>query len=224
MASLGASRISCPLQGHERCSGGNEKGFTKKYFIDHLGTRHFKTDVVKASYKTRIASYFSLFSALDQTLHQAGIWLCGECFCTHTFSKNCKHDIGVMVPAPRFDDVDNGLEGAASGVPPLGGELTFDVNLLDRFFSKKLRTVKCIPPGRDLALLSFFVMRWIRYFCAQGTCLHGCNSLFCHLVCCPPLCLPTELNDGLERENAASSTVFPVLCSDGGILWTGLVW
>ena len=59
MASLGAFRISCPLQGHEGCSGGNVKGFTKKYFSGHLGTRHFKTDVLKASYKARIASDFS---------------------------------------------------------------------------------------------------------------------------------------------------------------------
>lgn len=125
------------------------KGSLKKYFIDHLGTRHFKTDVLKASHKTQIASDSSLFSALDQALHQAGIWLCGECFSTHTFSKNCKHDGGVMVPASRFDEVaihgipvplrpalniveesvagesegiptaDKGSEGAASGMPPL---------------------------------------------------------------------------------------------------------
>ncbi|PWA80644.1 hypothetical protein CTI12_AA194290 [Artemisia annua] len=137
MASLGAPRISCPLQGCEGCSGGNGKRFTKKYFIDHLGTRHFKTSVLKASQQARIAGDFSLFSALDQALHQAGIWLCGECFCTHTFSKNCKHAAGDVVLAHRFDEVaiyvkgvvvkadgtfatDEVVEGTASVTPTLG--------------------------------------------------------------------------------------------------------
>ena len=101
MASLGAFRISCPLQGHEGCSGGNEKGFTKKYFIDHLGTRHFKTAALKASHKARIASDLSLFATFDQELHQAGIWLCGECLCTHTFSKK----IVNMLPVIWFSDL-----------------------------------------------------------------------------------------------------------------------
>ncbi|GJU30307.1 putative reverse transcriptase domain-containing protein [Tanacetum coccineum] len=41
-----------------------------------MGTRHFKTNDVKFSYKARIASDFSLFSSLESALHQAGIWLC----------------------------------------------------------------------------------------------------------------------------------------------------
>ena len=105
MASFGATRISCPLQGCDGCSGGNGKGLTKKYFIDHLGTRHFKTNVLKAYHKGRVASDFTLFSVFDLALHQAGIWLCGDCFRTHTFSKNCKHADGVVVSAPSFDEV-----------------------------------------------------------------------------------------------------------------------
>ena len=101
-------RISCPLQGHEGCSG---KGFTKKYFIDHLGTRHFKSDVLKATHRARIANDPALFSTLDQALHQAGIWLFGVCFCTHTFSKNCKHAVGDVVLAPSFDEL------AIHGIP-----------------------------------------------------------------------------------------------------------
>lgn len=105
MASHIAFRISCPLQGYDGRSGGNGKGLSKKYVIDHLGTHHFKTNVLKASHKARIASDFSLFSAFDQALHQAGIWLCCECFCTHTFSKNCKHAANNAVLIPSFDDV-----------------------------------------------------------------------------------------------------------------------
>lgn len=177
-------RISCPLQGHEGCSG---KGFTKKYFIDHLGARHFKSDVLKASHRARIANDPSLFSTLDLALHQAGIWLCGGCFCTHTFSKNCKHAAGDVVLAPSFDDLaihgipiplslnvvedstvgesggtldgDKIIEGASPEMPPPGVESSFDLNLLDRVFSKKICTVKCIPLGRGLVLLRSFVGR-----------------------------------------------------------------
>ncbi|PWA64162.1 hypothetical protein CTI12_AA347150 [Artemisia annua] len=186
MASHVATRISCPLQGCDGCSGGNGKGLTKKYFIHHLGTRHFKTNVLKASHKARIASDFSLFSAFDQALHQAGIWLCGECFCTHTFSKNCKHAAGNVVLAPSFDDVaiygipvpprpvlntvegivepvgtlatyEFVVEGSASVMSSLGVESTcFDINLLDRVFSRKLRTVKCIPPRLRLGFAKLF--------------------------------------------------------------------
>ncbi|GJY65899.1 putative reverse transcriptase domain-containing protein [Tanacetum coccineum] len=184
MASQGAGRISCPLQGREGCSGGNGKGLTKKYFIDHLGTRHFKTNDLKVSYKDRFASDFSLFCALDSTLHQAGIWLCGECFCTHTFSKNCKHANGVVVPAPSFEEVaifgihvpprpdlsvvgctstgtiptnEAVVDGAVSQVHSLGVEsICFDINLLSRVFSKKMRTVKCIPPRLRLGFAKIF--------------------------------------------------------------------
>ncbi|PWA66991.1 hypothetical protein CTI12_AA321630 [Artemisia annua] len=187
MASLVATRISCPLQGFDGCRSGNGKGFTKKYFIDHLGTRHFKTDVLKASHKARVVSDFSLFSAFDQALHQAGIWLCGKCFCTHTFSKNCKHADGDVVLAPSFDEVaiygipvpprpvlnvvdgvvvesastlatdETVVEGSASVLPLLGVEPTcFDIELLSRVFSKKLHTVKCIPPRLRLGFAKIF--------------------------------------------------------------------
>ncbi|PWA62507.1 hypothetical protein CTI12_AA360760 [Artemisia annua] len=227
MASYGVTRISCPLQGCEGCRSGNGKGFTKKYFIDHLGTRHFKTDSLKDSYKARVASDFSLFSAFDQALHQAGIWLCGECFCTHTFtmvslgslarykdvkdvgvgmalhqagiwlcgdcfcthtfSKNCKHAHGVVIPAPSFDEVaiygipmsrrpvlnvgdsdadesvgtlaidEAVVEGANFLMPSLSVESAcFDINLLSRVFSKKLHTVKCIPPRLRLGFAKLF--------------------------------------------------------------------
>ncbi|GJR22593.1 hypothetical protein Tco_0971120 [Tanacetum coccineum] len=185
MASQRDGRISCPLQGREGCSGGNGKGLTKKYFIDHLGTRHFKTNDLKVSYKDRVTSDFSLFSALDSALHLAGIWLCGECFCTHTFSKNCKHTGGVVVSAPCFEEVaiigipvpprpdlsvvdstspgtlptdsEAFVDGAVSQVHSLGVEsICFDINLLSRVFSKKLRTVKCIPPRLRLGFAKLF--------------------------------------------------------------------
>ncbi|GJR09741.1 RNA-directed DNA polymerase, eukaryota, reverse transcriptase zinc-binding domain protein [Tanacetum coccineum] len=142
----------------EGCSGGNGKGLTKKYFIDHLGIRHFKTNDLKVSYKVRVTSDFSLFSALDSALHQAGIWLCGSC------------DSGIPVLLrPDLSVVDSTSAGilptdseafvdeAIFQVHSLGVEsICFDINLLSRVFSKKLRTVKCIPPRLRLGFAKLF--------------------------------------------------------------------
>jgi hypothetical protein len=214
MTSLSTFRISCPLQGHEGCSGGHEKWFTKKYFIDHLGARHFKTDTLKASHKTRIVSDFSLFTTLDQALHQAGIWLCGECFCTHTFSKNCKHTVGDMVPAPRFDEVaiygipvplrpalnvvedrgdgesdptvDRVIEGVSDGIPSRDVEPTYDLALLDQVFAKKLRTVKCIPTRARLGFAKIFRRALDKVLACPGD-----LSAWVQLLILPPCVLTT---------------------------------
>ncbi|PWA82649.1 Chromo domain-like protein [Artemisia annua] len=142
---------------------------------------------IQASHKARVASDFSLFSAFDQALHQAGIWLCGECFCTHTFSKNCKHVDGDVLLAPSFDEVaiygipvplrpisnmvngvavelastlatvEDVVEGTTSVMHSRSVEPTcFDIDLLSRVFSKKLRTVKCIPPRLRLGFAKIF--------------------------------------------------------------------
>ncbi|GJZ69890.1 putative reverse transcriptase domain-containing protein [Tanacetum coccineum] len=114
------------------------------------------------------------------------IWLCGECFCTHTFSKNCKHAGGVVVPAPCFEEVaiigipvpprpdlcmvdstspgtlrtdsEAFVDGVVSQVVhSLGVEsICFDINLLSRVFLKKLRIVKCISPRLRLGFAKLF--------------------------------------------------------------------
>ena len=165
----------------------------KNYFIGHFGNRHFKSAELKAVHKVRIASDFSLFSALDRALHQAGIWLCGECLCTHTFSKNCKHAGGVVVLAPSFNDVaicgiptpsrlvltgavsdSVGSSGVGGAVGPVassvrsGDPFCFDFDLIDRVFAKKMRTVKCIPPKLRLGFARIFLSALDKVLACSG--------------------------------------------------------
>ncbi|PWA51253.1 hypothetical protein CTI12_AA465710 [Artemisia annua] len=108
------------------------------------------------------------------------IWLCGDCFCTHTFSKNCKHADGVVVSKPSFDEVAiygipvpprPGLDMVDGVVIEQYGTLAsdevvvevddvgsscFDINLLDQVFAKKMHTVKCIPPRLWLVFAKLF--------------------------------------------------------------------
>ena len=52
---------------------------------------------------------------------------------------------------------DKVVEGAAPMMTSLGAESTcFDVNLLNRLFSKKIRTMKCIPPKARLGFAKLF--------------------------------------------------------------------
>ncbi|PWA81068.1 hypothetical protein CTI12_AA191930 [Artemisia annua] len=159
MASHVATRISCPLQGFEGCRSGNGRGFTKKYFIDHLGTRHFKTDVLKASHKARVLSDSSLFSAFDQALHQAGIWLCVAIYgIPEPLRPVLNVADGVVVESDSTLDTNEAVvERVASLLTSLGVEPTcFDIDLLSRVFSNKLHTVKCIPPRLRLGFAKIF--------------------------------------------------------------------
>ncbi|GJX99517.1 hypothetical protein Tco_0356536 [Tanacetum coccineum] len=143
MAGHNIVRISCPLHGGEGCSGGNGKGLTKKYYIDHLATRHFKTNDLKVSYKTRVASDFSLFSALDSTLHQAGMWRCDE-VAIHSIPVPPQPDSSVMDGADAEyvgTTTEFVVAGVASRVPLPGVKaICFDINLLSRVFSKRFET------------------------------------------------------------------------------------
>lgn len=71
---------------------------------------------------------------MDSTLHQVGIWLCGECFCTHAYSKSCKHADGVVVFAPNFDEIAiHGIpEPSMSGLVVVDGAIDISICTLDR--------------------------------------------------------------------------------------------
>lgn len=97
-------KIPCPLRGFDGCNSGSGKGLSKKYFIAHLGPRHFNSVDLVALHKDRLSRDNCLFSALDSALRLAGTWLCGVCFNTHSFSKNCKHSNGDVVLAPSVGD------------------------------------------------------------------------------------------------------------------------
>ncbi|KAL8167366.1 hypothetical protein V2J09_008865 [Rumex salicifolius] len=121
---------------------------------------------------------------MDSTLHQAGIWLCGEYFSTHTFIKNCKHANGVVVLASIVDDV------AIHGIhaPPRADLLVVD-NAADEkmqhgfagFFLSSLEKVLACPDD-----LSTWVQLFILPCCILTTFVPKKN-----------------LNDGQARENSA---------------------
>ena len=47
-------RISCPFRGRDGCNTGGGKGLTRKYFIDHLGIRHFSSDESKVILRIKL--------------------------------------------------------------------------------------------------------------------------------------------------------------------------
>ena len=78
-----AVRISCPCRGRDGCNNGGGKGLTRKYFIDHLGARHFSSEESKLYLKDNIARDSSLFSFLDETLKKQVFGFMG-CACVVT--------------------------------------------------------------------------------------------------------------------------------------------
>ena len=53
-------------------------------------------------------------------------------------------------------DGDKIVKGASPEMPPPSVESSFDINLLDRVFSKKICMVKCIPPRARLGFTKTF--------------------------------------------------------------------
>ena len=165
-------KISCLFKGRDGCNSSGGKGLSKKYFIDHLGARHFSSEDSRIYLKDQIASDPCLFSFLDLELKKLGIWLCGECLRTHSLNKNCTHANGSVVVAPTLDDeaiygIPRPLapvcasfeDGEASSSGSSSGCLSpcFDVYLLGCVFLKSCRTVKSIPPKLRLGFVRVFL-------------------------------------------------------------------
>ena len=149
--------VQCPFRGCDSCNSGGGKELTKKYFIDHLGSRHFASEACRVYLKEHHGSDSFLYSSLDTTLKKAGIWLCGECFHTRSFSKNCKHDNGIPCPltsvrVPCVFDMAL-LLGSSSGFL----NTSFDVDILGSVFLTPLQTVKSIPPKLRLGFARVFL-------------------------------------------------------------------
>lgn len=157
---MAVDRIPYPFRGRDGCNNGGGKGLTKKYFIDHLGSRHFSSDESKRYLKDHIASDPCLFSSLHIALKKAGIWFCGGCLRTHSSSKSCRHANGSMLLAPTSDaDAIHGIPRPLASIgadslsdepTPLGSSIglfspSFDVDLLGRVFTKPFRTSKKQP-------------------------------------------------------------------------------
>lgn len=169
---MDVDKISCPFRGRDGCNSGGGKGLSKKYLIDHLGTRHFGSKDSRRYLGDRIASDNCLFPSFDIALKKAGIWLCGKCWRTHSISKNCKHTNGMVILAPTSNDVviygiprpsvASDVPSMADEAPSLGSSSSFDVDLLGRVFLKPFRTIKSFPPNYVLALLGFSSMLLMR--------------------------------------------------------------
>lgn len=122
---MAVDRIPCLFRGRDGCNSGGGKGLTKKYFIDHLESRHFSSLASRAYLKDLIGSDFSLFSSLDIALKKAAIWLCGNCLRTHSFSKSCKHDDGSVILAPS--SVDDAIYGIPRPLPSMRVPCVVDI-------------------------------------------------------------------------------------------------
>ena len=81
-----------------------ERGTLRNTSLIILGFVNFGSDTSRVYLKDHPGSKSFLFFSLDTTLKKADIWFYGDCFRTHSFSKNCKHDNGSIIPAPSFDD------------------------------------------------------------------------------------------------------------------------
>lgn len=64
------SESLCPFKGCDGCNSEVGRGLTKKYFIDHLGSRHFECDDLKACHKACIKRDFCLFFVLRQCMRK----------------------------------------------------------------------------------------------------------------------------------------------------------
>ncbi|XP_056693200.1 uncharacterized protein [Spinacia oleracea] len=102
-----------------------------------------------------------VFSSAEVTFRRMGIWLCGDCFKTHTHRTRCRHGSGSSIV---FVDPPNSRDGIirfilygfqkpqaptselSSSDAPREHQFSFDVALLDTLLSKRLRSVKSIPP------------------------------------------------------------------------------
>lgn len=63
-----SDKIPCPFRGRDGCNSGGGKGHTKKYFIDHLGSRNFNSDESKLYLKDQIVNDPCLLPSLDMAL------------------------------------------------------------------------------------------------------------------------------------------------------------
>lgn len=60
-------RIPCPFRDHDGCNSGGGKGLTKRYFIDHLGSRHLV--------RMNLSSFLKIMLQVTLACSPPWIWL-----------------------------------------------------------------------------------------------------------------------------------------------------
>ncbi|XP_056683636.1 uncharacterized protein [Spinacia oleracea] len=153
-------KFHCPFVGLSGCQDGGGRGLVRSSLITHLRDRHCCTDVRDVTRHSLITN-LQVFTTAEVTFRRMGIWLCGDCFKTHTHRIRCRHGSGsstVFVDPPDSGDgtIRFTLYGIqkpqapaselSTSVAPREHHFSFDVALLNTLWSKRLRSVKSIPP------------------------------------------------------------------------------
>ena len=163
-------QFHCPFVGLCGCHDGRGNGLTRSSLITHLRARHFKEEALVVT-KHTLATSLVVFEAAEVTLKRMGLLLCGVCFTMHTFRSKCRHGNGSNFVSPpncgdgvvKFVLYDLNKPQVSSSIQPaLVDNLVldefgcFDLPFLDTLFSKRLRTVKSIPPKCRLGISRVF--------------------------------------------------------------------
>ena len=153
-------RFHCPFVGINGCQDRGGLGLTRGSLVTHLRDRHFGRDALDDT-KLALSTSSVVYDEAESTFRRMGRWLCGVCYRTHTVRAKCRHEDGSVVAPPDAGDgvvhfvlydlarpavpvsSPNGL-GAADVVPD--PPVRFGVALFDSLLSKRLCTVKSIPP------------------------------------------------------------------------------
>ncbi|GJW54540.1 hypothetical protein Tco_0098625 [Tanacetum coccineum] len=170
-------KFHCPFAGLSGCQDGSGKGLNKTYLITHLCDKHCKGEAQVIT-KHALLTGVVVFERTEVTFKRMGIWLCGVCFKTHTTYAKCRYG-SDFVPPPNNGDgiVRFVLYDLIKPPVPSGSQLDhvgdlmhaepdgFTLFVLDRLFSKGLRTVKSIPPKCWLGFSRFLRVTLDKVIC-----------------------------------------------------------
>ncbi|KAL9228110.1 hypothetical protein vseg_003724 [Gypsophila vaccaria] len=97
-------RFHCPFVGLCGCQDGGGKGLVRTSLLTHLRDRHFNGNA-QVTTRRALSTSESIFAEAELTFKCMGIWLCGDCFKTHTFRSKCGHGgRSASVPPPDEGD------------------------------------------------------------------------------------------------------------------------
>ncbi|GJZ93432.1 hypothetical protein Tco_0665497 [Tanacetum coccineum] len=204
-------KFHCPFAGLSGCQDSSGNGLNKTYLITHLRDRHCKGEA-QAITKHALLTGLVVFERTQVTFKRMGIWLCGVCFKTHTTHAKCRYRSDFVPPPDNGDGIVRFvLHDLIKPPVPSGSQLDhvgdlmhaeldgFTLSVLDRLFSKGLRTVKSIPPKCRLGFSRFLRVALDKVICKPDDVACWVSLLVL------PLCLLKTFNPGTLRETLAES-------------------
>ncbi|XP_056688305.1 uncharacterized protein [Spinacia oleracea] len=153
-------KFHCPFVGLSGCQDGGGCGLVRSSLLTHVRDRHCFSGVRDVT-RHFLTTNLEVFTSAEVNFRRLGIWLCGDCFKTHTHRTRCRHGSGsstVFVDPPDSGDgiirfILYGIQKPQAPTSELSTSdgprehhFSFDVALLDTLWSKRLRFVKSIPP------------------------------------------------------------------------------